>query len=435
MAEYDNNNTHLLTTDLLNVTVYEKVNVVEESSEYHEISIRSGSLAGSSCNDLLMTVGLKDACAAGTDVEPPLHLDLPTPVSLTGSLTQTTLGAPNSFVSSFALDNPTPTQGSIQSVSLSMDDGTSLAVSSTDPRLSLSSLDTNCLQVSGASTYAAQENFGACGETKIRIHFHLRGSDELTYDVIVYPASGNLQVSVSRYPSPTLNTCSESSITLKPMGCTSVMQRARFEATYTWTSNGGESQSGTIDLDHSDVNIISNLDSVPLQSTGIMTGSTDLDGFYKVVVFEQNATEYITVLSSTPATLALSTLDLPSDTVTGTSVELQLGMTADGCLEYAHSRARVGVGSIGNLGNSLPGHGTHPISERGKCGSIGCFPDRPRDHPFQGRRPSGHLLVFVAAFDQKLLSQSSRRARIGHGFQSRSASAAFGLHFGSGSSV
>ena len=54
IAEYDNNDAHLLTTDMLNVTVYEKVNVVEESSEYHEISIRSGSLAGSSCKDLLM---------------------------------------------------------------------------------------------------------------------------------------------------------------------------------------------------------------------------------------------------------------------------------------------------------------------------------------------------------------------------------------------
>ena len=124
------------------------------------------------------------------------------------------------------------------------------------------------------------------------------------------------------------------------MDCTNVMQRARFVATYIWESNGGTSQAGTLDLDHSDVSLTSNLESVPFHSTGIMTASTDLDGFYTVTVFEQNAMANLTVLASTPATVALTSLDLPSSTVTETSAELQLGMTVDGCLEYTNSLVR-----------------------------------------------------------------------------------------------
>ena len=94
IAQYTDESPHYLNPNLLNVTIHDLTRIdYDLQNDRHRIGVQQNALYGTSCNDMLMTVALNNC--PSTAVQPPLILNLPTPIeAFSINPTQTTIGIP-----------------------------------------------------------------------------------------------------------------------------------------------------------------------------------------------------------------------------------------------------------------------------------------------------------------------------------------------------
>ena len=268
---YDNDDVHTLYGSELNVTSYYPA-VYAFSSNRHQISVAPSAMASSTCQADMIEVKLAD-CPSATVVQPPITFALPSPDRLKLiTVTQTTLGIPNTFATSGALQGTKPpTQGYLNNVYVVMkaQDDTEADQRINDQRVTLTSSDTTCIDtiadLSGSGSHYFTVSGGSCNSAVITVTVTI-GSFVASQTVTIYTArkssSDGLTLSKALYPS-----CSGAyADTLYKLGCQpmggppgagtpEVRQQVQFSASWSLESDdpnyGGHE--GAVHLTHDQV--------------------------------------------------------------------------------------------------------------------------------------------------------------------------------------
>ena len=296
-ANYSNGDMHEVDTAHLsvNVSATDKLSYFYAGGR-HRISIMPNAIASSSCVDRLMHVNLASCLTSVDAFQPPLELDLPTPVEALPLLLSTlSVAAPSSFARSAALSHRPQSQGSVTQAMVTMSAGPSRSLIG-DSRVSLTSSDPSCVEVVDGLSSPESFDFravdgGECTSATITATFTMGAWSATTSADVYIVRPQSISVSQAMYPS-----CATPMVTtLYMLGCSgSVRQQIQFSASYTLVSDlPNYSRSGTINLAHPDVAIqTQNLESVT-GSGGVYRGQTSGGSTFSMAIRNQSTTARI----------------------------------------------------------------------------------------------------------------------------------------------
>ena len=350
-ATYTNGDAHTVDMSDLAVTVMSSDRLYySQLGSRQKVGIVQDALAGSSCTDSLLRVALLACNASAADgFQPPLDLQLPTPLGLDPLvLTQTNIAPPASFARSGALSNRPQDQGQVSQASVEMSDGLRKNMLG-DARVSLESSDPSCVEVvsdlSSASgfDYRALDS-GSCTSATITARFTLGSWEDSTSATVYIVRHKAMSLSAALFPS-----CGSPASTLYTLGCASppLRQRAQFSAVYELESDdNGYSASGNVNLGHGDV-------ARSPTNLKIISGVTVYEGeaagaaSFAISLRTKSATLAVTISDTA---LALSAIEASVDATLVTSLTIRVDATFSG--EGVSCRYTNGV-VRGSLGTSI----------------------------------------------------------------------------------